>query len=283
MIPHMVSLGPDPTPLEELGIDEIEPGVCEDTYDNREVLKRAGWHWQDLRSDEGELTGLLRGISPAERTAHRDSTWERRKPIMVDPRDKWSEYVGPEDYPADFDMPWWMRIRLNDWMAVKLGQKTASPSRVNFPVRCEVIRPDGTRCWNWVSRPDKGKRCKPHFNWSVSADVRDAQLARVRLLQASPSAADNLIALANYAESEPVRLKANTEILDRVGVRGGVELDMTVTDETGVDPAQVIRDRLARLAARATPVLPSATPEPDPDPEIIDAEVVSEDDGRDSS
>jgi hypothetical protein len=52
------------------------------------------------------------------------------------------------------------------------------------------------------------------------------------------------------AQSEPVRLKASTEILDRAGVRGGVELDVGV-DVTVRSPHEVIKERLARLAAGA--------------------------------
>ena len=53
------------------------------------------------------------------------------------------------------------------------------------------------------------------------------------------------------AESEPVKLKAATEILDRAGVRGGVELDTTVSID--VRPAAaVIAERLQRLGLAAS-------------------------------
>jgi hypothetical protein len=52
------------------------------------------------------------------------------------------------------------------------------------------------------------------------------------------------------AQSEPVRLKASTEILDRAGVRGGVEIDVGV-DVTVRSPHEIIKERLARLAAGA--------------------------------
>jgi hypothetical protein len=53
------------------------------------------------------------------------------------------------------------------------------------------------------------------------------------------------------AESEPVKLKAATEILDRAGIRGGVELDTNVNID--VRPAaSVIAERLNRLAINAT-------------------------------
>ena len=55
----------------------------------------------------------------------------------------------------------------------------------------------------------------------------------------------------NSAVSEPVRLKASTEILDRAGVRGGIELDgnINVTDQRPA--AEIISERLGRLAQGA--------------------------------
>jgi hypothetical protein len=70
------------------------------------------------------------------------------------------------------------------------------------------------------------------------------------LLQSAPYAVDVLEELMESAQSEPVRLKASTEILDRAGVRGGVELDVGV-DVTVRSPHEVIKERLARLAAGA--------------------------------
>jgi hypothetical protein len=69
-------------------------------------------------------------------------------------------------------------------------------------------------------------------------------------LQSAPYAVDVLEELMESAQSEPVRLKASTEILDRAGVRGGVELDVGV-DVTVRSPHEVIKERLARLAAGA--------------------------------
>jgi hypothetical protein len=80
------------------------------------------------------------------------------------------------------------------------------------------------------------------------------------------------------AESEPVKLKAATEILDRAGIRGGVELDTNVNID--VRPAaSVIAERLNRLAINATDAaarLAEAGITVQPDKEIIDAEVVTD-------
>lgn len=74
------------------------------------------------------------------------------------------------------------------------------------------------------------------------------------------------------ATSEPVKLKASTEILDRAGIRGGQEFDLTakVVDERPA--AQIIAERLERLAGvaleRATTLVDNDTQE------ITDAEIV---------
>ena len=70
-----------------------------------------------------------------------------------------------------------------------------------------------------------------------------------------------------------VRLKAGTEVLDRLGVKGGTDVTVTVVGD-GQSPAEIIRGRLDRLAAAATAVTATAASES----EIIDAEEVPDDD-----
>jgi hypothetical protein len=53
------------------------------------------------------------------------------------------------------------------------------------------------------------------------------------------------------AVSEPVKLKAATEILDRAGVRGGIEFDASIKVTDDRPAAIIIQERLDRLAASA--------------------------------
>jgi hypothetical protein len=80
------------------------------------------------------------------------------------------------------------------------------------------------------------------------------------------------------AESEPVKLKAATEILDRAGIRGGVELDTNVNID--VRPAaSVIAERLNRLAINANDAaskLVDLGVKVEVEKDIIDAEVVTD-------
>jgi hypothetical protein len=71
------------------------------------------------------------------------------------------------------------------------------------------------------------------------------------------------------AESEPVKLKAATEILDRAGVRAGFDINSDITVD--IRPAaSVIQERLQRLA---TSVLGAA---PVTEEDTVDAEVVED-------
>jgi hypothetical protein len=62
---------------------------------------------------------------------------------------------------------------------------------------------------------------------------------------------DVLEELMETAISEPVKLKAATEILDRAGVRGGMELNIDIKN-TDRSPAEILAERLARLEAVAS-------------------------------
>lgn len=272
MTSSALSIGDDG--LHALGIEEVEPWICEDNFENRRILRKAKLMWDQVTTDEGDQTGLIRAFSDEALTARRDSVWESRKPIMVNPGDRFSEYVSAEDYPPDASIPWWVTLRKRRWME-QLAEGVAPADRAQFPVRCEIIRFDGTRCWNWAPNPKKARRCKQHLPWAAETEQRNAQIARLKLAQAAPAAADGLEELALYATSEPVKLKAITEILDRVGVRGGVEIDHHVEVEIS-DPAAKVREKLRLLAERAS--LPSLSAEIAPPEEtIIDAVVVSDD------
>jgi hypothetical protein len=83
------------------------------------------------------------------------------------------------------------------------------------------------------------------------------------------------------AASEPVRLKASTEILDRAGVRGGIEFDARIEVADGRQPAQVVAERLQRLAAGAIQVASTLAQAgitiPTESDEIQDAEIIEPD------
>jgi hypothetical protein len=149
-----------------------------------------------------------------------------------------------------------------------------------MPVRCRAIKDDGIRCMLWSSgRPKDDGYCRVHLGSIQRKPGEDIERARSKLVQAAPYAVDVLEDLMENAASEPIRLKASTEILDRAGVRGGVEFDANVHITDGRSPAQIVAERLTRLAsgaAQITSMLNDAgieLPTKD-DSDIEDAEIV---------
>jgi hypothetical protein len=125
--------------------------------------------------------------------------------------------------------------------------------------------------WATGSPKDDGL-CRVHLRSLKHKTSDDIERAREKLTQAAPFAVDKLEELMEFAESEPVKLKAATEILDRAGIRGGVEIDTTVNVD--VRPAaQIIAERLERLAVGA---IHTAARLSEDGQKVIDAEVVVE-------
>jgi hypothetical protein len=108
----------------------------------------------------------------------------------------------------------------------------------------------------------------------------DIERARRKLIQAAPYAVDVLEELMENAESEPVRLKASTEILDRAGVRGGQDLNIEVEVTDARPASMIVAERLARLAegANALQARLAALESPDLVEDIEDAVII--DDGE---
>lgn len=107
---------------------------------------------------------------------------------------------------------------------------------------------------------------------SVRKPGEDVERARRKLMQSAPYAVDVLEELMESADVEQVRLKASTEILDRAGVRGGMDigLDVEVTDARS--PAQIVAERLARLSEGAAALQERLAQNED----VVEAEIVKE-------
>jgi hypothetical protein len=115
--------------------------------------------------------------------------------------------------------------------------------------------------------------CRVHLRTIKKKSSDDIERAREKLIQAAPYAVDKLEDLMMNAESEPVMLKAATEILDRAGVRGGIEIDTSI--QMDLRPAaDVIAERLARITAGA--VATAARLNELIQEDVIDAEEVKE-------
>jgi hypothetical protein len=279
-IDEPVDLRPD---LSTLGIEEAEKGVCEDNYQNRAILRRAKLAWDPVYSTNGVPTGLIRARSKESTMERRLLSLAEKRPIMVDSTSNNSDYLTGLDLlaedTADYLVPPWVihstRLYLKEQN--EGGPKSDKRKPLAQPHRCRQVKDDGIRCMLWSSgRPKDDGLCRIHLRSTQHKTSDDIERARQKLVQAAPYAVDMLEDLMENAESEPVKLKAATEILDRAGIRGGVEIDSSINID--VRPAaQVIAERLDRLAQGA---IQSAAKLADaglhvlPDEDIIDAEVV---------
>ena len=253
-IDEPVNLRPD---LSAYGIIEIERGVCEDTFENRKLLRNGKMGWDTVYSSNGVPTGLIQARSMEMAKERRMLSLSEKKPIMVDPDSINSDYLTGLDLLAesatDYLVPPWVIGATRMWVKEQ-DEPVASQKRqpTALPSRCRTVKDDGIRCMLWSSgRPKDDGLCRVHLRSVKKRPGEDIERARQKLTQAAPYAVDMLEDMMENAVSEPVKLKAATEILDRAGVRGGIEFDASVKVTDDRPAAVIIQERLARLATGA--------------------------------
>lgn len=265
--------------LSELGIEELDRGVCEDSFDNRRILRKSKLIWETVYTNDGASSGLLKVRSADSVRERRIQSLSEKRPLLVTATDNNSDYITGLDLLAEdqasYLVPPWVIGATRKYLKEQENGGPASEKRqpVPLPHRCRQIKHDGIRCMLWASgRPVDDGLCRIHLRSLKSKTSDDIERAREKLTQAAPFAVDKLEELMEFAESEPVALKAATEILDRAGVRGGYEIDTSATLD--VRPAaEIIAERLERLAVGAAAA--AATLHED-GAKVIDAEVVIE-------
>jgi hypothetical protein len=241
--------------LDELGLEQIEPGVVADTFSNRQALKRAG-HWWEIVTENDEERGevavpWLRVLSSEEARRELADFRERRYECLEDQENEWSEYLPPTELLVDAPVPLWVKRGARAWKGALEQGKNPEELGLWLPKRCTYLKRDGTRCWGWAgssrSAYETG-RCKTHTTVTqLVARETFVKQVRNRLAQASTTAVDRIEALLD-ADSESVRLRAATEILDRVGVRAGTEVSGEIT-VSHIDATALVRERLEKLRA----------------------------------
>jgi hypothetical protein len=248
--------------LEDLGIEEVERGVCQDSYQNRAVLRRNKLGWDPVYASNGVPTGLIQARSPEMEKQRRLMSMAEKKPLLVDPTNVNSDYLTGYDLLAeeasDYLVPPWVIGATRNYLKEQEAGGLPAGSRKQpavLPTRCRAVKDDRVRCMLWSSgRAKDDGLCRIHLGSLQRKPGEDVERARAKLTQAAPYAVDVLEDLMENAASEPVRLKASTEILDRAGVRGGVEFDARIEVADGRSPAQIVAERLDRLAAGAVAV-----------------------------
>ena len=262
--------------LTALGLNEIERGIVEDSYENRQVLRQAHMRWDAVYSSTGAPTGLISARTEEQVRERRVISLQEKKPLLVDPKDLNSDYTTGLDLLIDEAAckvtPPWVVASTRKYLEEQKRGGPTSPKRQPLaqPQRCRIVKTDGIRCMLWSSgRIKDDGLCRMHLK-TQRKPGEDVERARKKLIQAAPYAVDILEDLMENAVSEPVKLKASTEILDRAGIRGGMELDVGVDVTDSRSPAQIINERLARLATGAQRTARDLIDETD----IQDAEVV---------
>lgn len=248
--------------LEALGIEEIERGICQDSYENRAILRRHKMGWDPVYASNGVPTGLIQARSDEMAKARRILSLTEKKPILVDPDRINSDYITGLDLmaesAADYLVPPWVIGATRNWIKEQNEGGLPAGSRKKpaaMPTRCRHVKEDGIRCMLWSSgRAKDDGYCRVHLGSVQRKPGEDIERARARLVQAAPYAVDVLEDLMENAISEPVKLKASTEILDRAGVRGGVEVDANLNVTDSRSAADIVADRLARLSRSAIDV-----------------------------
>jgi hypothetical protein len=244
--------------LEELGIIEIERGICQDTFDNRAILRRSMLKWSPVFDDQtGAATNLIIARSIEQDKERALISINNKKQLLSDPGNVNSDFLSGLDLLLDDEAlkisPPWVVGATRNWLKEQEQGGPKSPKRapLGLPGRCRLTKTDGTRCqlWNSGRIKDDGL-CRIHLG-STRRTANNVEIARLKISQASSYAVDVLEELMETAVSEPVKLKAATEILDRAGVRGGMELNIDVKT-TDRSPAEILTERLARLEAVAS-------------------------------
>lgn len=259
------------------GIDEVDRGVCEDSFENRSVLRLHRLNWQLVYDANGEPTGNIEVLSPEMQARRTEKTLEDRRVLLTDDRDLNSDFITEEalliEEQSDILVPLWVIAATRTWIRIREARKEnpkAMPLIGGPPTRCRAIKSDNIRCMKWCTgRVTDDGLCTVHLGSKNNNLTGAVARARQRAYQAAPTAVAILEDLMESAESEPVKLKAATEILDRAGIRGGVEIEAKV--ELSERPADdVIRERLARLIPQAIAVQP--LPQQQDEEQILEVE-----------
>lgn len=247
-----VDLRPD---LSVFGIEETNRGICPDTFENRQALRRARLNWIPVYAENGVPTGLIQALSQEMQTQQRILSIQEKEKILVDRSNVNSDYLTGVDLlveeASDIIVPPWVIGATKAWARQQQDGVPEGKKPLPLPTRCTAIKDDGVRCQLWSGgRANDDGLCRVHLGSLRNKPTDSVERARTRLTQATPAAVDTLETLMESAESEPVKLKAATEILDRAGVRAGFDIGGEI-DVQLRPAASVIQERLQQLSKNA--------------------------------
>lgn len=133
-----------------------------------------------------------------------------------------------------------------------LPRKEFTPT-VNRPLpsfQCTIIKKDGERCKRMAEMgfTAENAKCLVHggdHNSTKQKNAARVEAARMRLVGNIDLAVDTLISLTEVGTADGVRLKAATEIMDRAGLRAGIEID--INEEVTITTSDDIKKQLEKL------------------------------------
>lgn len=250
-----VNLRPD---LTLYGIQEYDVGVCEDTYANRAILRKNKMKWTPIFDVNGNGTGQIEVLSPEMETNQALGGIEAKRNILANVKDKNSDYLSGIDllyaHQVEELVPPWVLHATRTYEQIEEKRdanphKVIRPSLADYPGRCRFVKGNGIRCQLWHSgRTSDDALCRIHLGAKgTDAGVGAVARARQRVAQIAPQMVDVMEEMAFHATSEIVRQRAAEQILDRAGVRGGIEVEHK--GEIEIKPAKdMLAERLRILA-----------------------------------
>jgi hypothetical protein len=181
--------------LDELGIEQVDESLVEDTFENRSLLRRAGYYWTqvwDYYDDDDDLSEkprLLQVYNLDQRAASCLDKLSRRGELLEDPDNAWSEYVSPLELLADAPIPWWVKNVARKWQAaIERGWDPTEHGHY-MPRRCKVVKRDGTRCILWAGTTRANydlQLCRTHLGQAPESKTElYVKAARQKLLESS--------------------------------------------------------------------------------------------------
>ena len=144
-----VDLRPD---LTEFGIIEYDRGVCEDTFENRQILRAANFTWDYVYDQLGHTTGLIAARSKEQLRERRLVNFSERRPLLTDPTNNNSDFLTGLDLIIDRDAckitPPWVVAATRAYLEEQEqgGPKSDKRAPKGLPHRCKTVKSDGLRC-----------------------------------------------------------------------------------------------------------------------------------------
>ena len=153
--------------LSAIGIMEHSRGVCEDTFENRSILRSNQLGWDTVYATNGVPTGLIMARSKDMVTQRRLISLHEKKPILSDPNNKNSDYLTGLDLIAepmtDKLVPTWVIGASRMWIAEQDNPIATSKRKPTaLPHRCTHMKDDGIRCMLWSSGRPKDEIGRAH-------------------------------------------------------------------------------------------------------------------------